>query len=69
MYFPPGVVDQQIERAVFEVATNVPYALGLNRRRRVRIRSVDLEAFEGLATGGRAHAGPGGGREGQPAGS
>jgi hypothetical protein len=45
VYLPPTSVDDQVDRAAFELARNVGYCTGLHRRRSVRSTPVDTEAF------------------------
>jgi hypothetical protein len=45
VYLPPSDVDQQVDRAAFELARNVGYCTGLHRRRSVRTMPVDTDAF------------------------
>lgn len=45
VYFPPGDLTAQIDRAVFELGHNVPYCTGLHRRRSWRNASIDRDAF------------------------
>jgi len=50
VYLPPAPMDSQIDRAVFELAHNVPYCNGLHRNRAIRTRPIDQEAFAVAAT-------------------
>jgi hypothetical protein len=45
VYLPPASESDQIDRATFELAHNVPYCTGLHRRRSVRTAPIDHEAF------------------------
>ena len=45
VYLPPSTVDEQVDRAAFELARNVGYCTGLHRRRSVRTMPVDTAAF------------------------
>lgn len=49
VYLPPGPPAAQIERARFEVARNVAYCTGLDRRRSVRRAPIDRPAFAAAA--------------------
>ena len=50
VYLPTSAVDEQIDRAAFELARNVGYCTGLHRRRAVRSTPVDEAAFARAAT-------------------
>jgi hypothetical protein len=48
-YFPPASMEEQIDRAVFELGRNVAYCTGLHRSWRVRTAPVDEVAFQQAA--------------------
>ena len=58
VYLPSSTVDEQVDRAAFELARNVGYCVGLDRRRSVRSTPVDAEAFARAAgeVAGHLHA-------------
>jgi hypothetical protein len=49
VFFPPGDLDDHIERATFELARNTPYSTSLHRRRRVRTMELDEAGLEDAA--------------------
>ena len=49
VYLPSSSVDEQVDRAAFELARNVGYCTGLHRRRSVRSLPVDTAAFTSAA--------------------
>lgn len=45
VYLPPASAERQIDRAVFELAHNVAYCIGLHHKRSVRTAAVDQTPF------------------------
>ena len=49
VYFPPGDMQAQIDRAVHELRHNVGFCTGLHRRRSIRRAPIDPTAFDRAA--------------------